>query len=778
MVLYEEEIIQNIETYCNSIINNRITTLYIPPNILEEVCQLLKNKNTNISKLLVGVEPIKTSTLKKFYKLNSNMKIINGYGPTETTICATALEFHNTHKNNKIVSIGKPLGNTKIYILDKYLNIVPIGVKGELYISGDGVGKGYINKPTENKLHFITNPFEKKTIMYKTGDIAKWNKTGTIDFLGREDSQIKLSGYRIELKEIDNVINSYPGIIKSITQLYQQDNQSYLVSYFTATGKINSSDLNIYLQEKLPFYMVPKVFIGLQRFPVTINGKINLKELPKPNVRAYTQYKAPESPLEKTLCKIWRDLFNLDKIGINDNFFELGGDSLSAIRLQTEALKKNLKITYADIFKYPTIRLLAKKANTSITVNIETSKNDFSKINNLLTLNQIKNIPKEIQTNHIGNILLTGATGFLGAHILDAIFKAEPSSTIYCLVRNKHSLSPNNRLKNTLQFYFGDTYNNKFDSQIKVINADITKNNFDIDPNLLKNLTNNISTVINSAALVKHYGDYSDFNTINVVGTKNIINFCEKYHKKLYHISTTSISGQGLPENNQKQSRELIYFGEKDFYKNQNLNNAYIKTKFEAEKLILNEVSNNKLNATIFRIGNIQNRYSDGKFQINVGENAFVNRIKCILKLGVLQNGFRKHSTEFAPVDLCADAIVRIIRSNPKFTVFHVFNNNLISFTDLVKYINDLGLKVDFVSNKSFSQNIRNYLKDENLKNEISGIITDLNSDKLFTLNVNILIDSNFTNKYLQQLGFNWPKIDEQYIKKYIKYFKEINFFN
>ena len=261
------------------------------------------------------------------------------------------------------------------------------------------------------------------------------------------------------------------------------------------------------------------------------------------------------------------------------------------------------------------------------------------------------------------------------------------------------------------------------------------------------------------------------------MGTQRLIDFCKNFNKKLYHISTASVSGMGLPENNIEKADNVLYFSEKDLFKKQNLNNTYIKTKFEAEKLILQNI-NSGLDACIFRMGNICNRYSDLKFQINVSENAFVNRIKSILKLQVIQEGFKVHSTEFAPVDMCADAIIKIIKSNPKFNVFHIFNNNLISFVDIVKYVNDMNIKLDFVSDEAFSSKVKAFLKDSKLKDNISGIAADLDSNKLFKLNANILLDSKFTDLYLEKIGFKWPKINKNYITRYFEYFINIKFFN
>lgn len=778
LVIYEEEIISNIVKYADSIVNNKITTLYIPPNILEEVYDLLKTKpNVKINKLLVGVEPIKRHTLNKYFNLNPNIKIVNGYGPTETTICSTALEYTKSIKLDKIVSIGKPIGNTKIYILDKYMHIVPIGVSGEICITGNGVGKGYIANEEETNKNFVKNTFnDLSPKIYKTGDLAKWNYDGTISYISRIDNQVKISGYRVELSGIDNTVIKYPSVFKSCSQVYKAKSKSYLVTYFTADKKIDTQKLTLFLQSKLAFYMVPNILIQLDSFPLTVNGKIDIKKLPKPIVNSQSEYVAPTTKLEKNLCEIWQNLFDIKKVGINDNFFNLGGDSLSAIKLQVEALNKNLNITYADIFAYPTIRLLAKKATSASSLEENKFENyDYSKINKLLEYNDVKNISNNIELKPIKNVLLTGATGFLGSHILDSYFSTNNIGTIYCFVRNKNNKEPIARLKEQLNFYFGNKYDDYFGTKIKVIKADTSLNNFGLSENEYNDLANNIDIVINSAAIVKHYGDYNKFYNINVVGTKNLINFCEKFNKKLYHISTTSVSGLGLPENSFKQEKNIIYFGEKDLYKNQNLNNTYLQTKFEAEKIILEEVSNNKLNATIFRMGNISNRYIDGKFQINANENAFVNRIKAIVKLGVIQNGFKKHSTEFAPVDFCANAIINLIQSNPDFTIFHIFNNKLISFVNLIKFINELDIKVDFVTNKDFSKKVSLYLKDPILKNDISGIVTDLDSAKKFKIVSNILMDCDFSVQYLNKIGFNWPEINKEYITKYIEYFKNIN---
>lgn len=779
LVLNSEEILTNIIDYCNIISYEEITTLYIPPNILNEVYELLKdNSNIKINKLLVGVESIKKETLNKFFDINNNMIIVNGYGPTETTICATALVYKKDLNNiNSFVSIGHPLYNNKIYILNNNLKHQPIGIPGEIYIGGFGVGNGYIDNPKANE-NFVKIDNQ---IFYKSGDLASWNKDGTINFIGRTDNQIKLNGYRIELNEINSVLMSYPKINKCYTTVITEKNNSYLVSYFTSDSNIITNDLNLFLQAKLTFYMVPRFLIQIDEFPITVNGKINYQELPKPAYKTDVSYVPPRDTFEKKIANILCNLLNLDKISIDDNFFNIGCDSVIAIKFQVEALKKNIDINYGDIFNYPSIRLLSENKNNIKKDNefIIDKSYDYTRINHLLTDNRLNKNCVSKKNKH-NSVLLLGSTGFLGSHILDSYFSNNTNNTIYCIIRRKGlSTSPSERLKKTLNYYFGAKYDNYIDkNKIIVIEGDISQKNFGLSVENLNLLMDNIDIVINSAALVKHYGNTKTFSQINIDGTKTIIDVCKKYNKKFYHISTLSISGMGLPNINSKSLKlEKCVFDETSFFINQHLDNVYLYTKFEAEKNILEAILDG-LDATILRIGNLTNRFSDGFFQINVSENGFVNKLKAIINLQIIQDSFLNHSIELTPVDLCANAIIKIVNSVHDFSILHIFNNNIIKCKEILNYMNNLGYHIEAVSDKEFADRIIHYLKTDALKNSITGIITDLNKEKILDYTSNVIINADISNSFLKTLGFSWPVLDEIYFKKYFDYFNNINYFS
>ena len=561
--------------------------------------ELDKYPKLALNKILVGVEPIKACTLANFYKLNPDIKIINGYGPSETTICCTMYKFRNNLPADTIVPIGTPVGNSKILILDKLKRSVPIGNIGEIYVQGECVGNGYLNNPEKNKLSFNL-----QNKLYKTGDFAKWLPDGTIMFVGRNDNQVKYRGYRIDLGEIENTIKNIPGI-KNCTVIFNNEdsaNSTLIAFVIMDSSKIDQETFRNNLVRKLPHYMVPNQFEFLTDFPLNTNGKIDRKKL-----LSFAQdkdneiYEPPKNELEKTLCSIWEKVLGKDTVGIKDNFFSLGGDSLDSIKVSVEALEYGINLSAQDFYRYPTIKLLEKYAISTKDINIE--NNDSYKYEGF-TIEK----PEPISLN--GDILLTGATGFLGSHLLYELLKKTPY-TVYCLVRGNSLENATSRLKERLNYYFKDGLSSYFGNRIFVINGDFTKEHLGLSYKLYNSLKQNIKYIINSAATVKHLGNYSNFEKTNVLSVKNLIDMCKDIANcNLVHISTLSIAGSVDPKGE-------FSFTEKDLFINQDVgDNIYIKTKFEAERLLLAEQKNG-LPITIFRLGNITWRNSDGIFPVS-----------------------------------------------------------------------------------------------------------------------------------------------------------------
>lgn len=361
LVLYSEDILTDIPLLCDTIFQKNITFLYIPPNILLDVYSHLKslNKPIPINKLFVGVESIKNGTLNNYLELNPTMEIVNAYGPTETSIVATFFPYSKNENAENIVPIGFPVDNSHIYIINSCYSLQPIHIPGEIYVCGDNVSKGYLNNMELTNKSFIPNFLGTGQVAYKTGDIGYWNTDGSIQFIGRNDSQIKFRGHRIELGEINNTIKAFPGIENSFTTIMPVNNIPALCSYVVASSaKIEA--LKKHLKNTLPYYMVPSHIVQLDKMPVNLNGKIDKTKLPLININK-TKITLAQNKTEEILLDIWKSILGLEKISTNSDFFELGADSLCSIKLISEIYEKlNIKIPVKVIFEHRTIISLAQ----------------------------------------------------------------------------------------------------------------------------------------------------------------------------------------------------------------------------------------------------------------------------------------------------------------------------------------------------------------------------------------------------------------------------------
>ncbi|MCU0533545.1 MAG: amino acid adenylation domain-containing protein [Hydrococcus sp. Prado102] len=331
-------------------------------------------------RLILGGEASKWELIEQIHKLAPNCQIFNHYGPTETTIgvLTNSIDF-DRDTQYATVPLGRPLTNSQIYLLDSHQKPVPIGVSGEIYIGGESVTRGYLNRPKLTAERFIKNPFNNtsEARLYRTGDLARFHRDGSLEFLGRVDDQIKLNGFRIELGEIEAALHQHYQIQNTVV-LAREDKlgQKRLVAYIVFeenTAETNVNDLRAFLAEKLPEYMLPSHFVPLKAFPLTSNGKIDRQALPAPDeVKPEIQgFVAPTTPAEIALAKIWSELLGVEKVSIHDNFFELGGDSIISIQAIARANRVGLRLTPKQIFEHQTIAKLAANAEPSTKIESE-----------------------------------------------------------------------------------------------------------------------------------------------------------------------------------------------------------------------------------------------------------------------------------------------------------------------------------------------------------------------------------------------------------------------
>ncbi|PCR95715.1 non-ribosomal peptide synthetase [Pseudomonas fluorescens] len=340
------------------------TILFVTTALFNQYVQLIPEALKGLRIVLCGGERADPAAFRRLLAEAPDLRIVHCYGPTETTTYATTFEVREVAEDADSVPIGGPISNTQVYVLDARQQPVPMGVTGELYIGGQGVALGYLNRPDLTAEKFLQDPFgdQPGALLYRTGDLARWLAPGQLECIGRNDDQVKIRGFRIELGEIENRLLNCEGVKEAIV-LARQDGQEplRLVAYFTAEEGIDSASLREQLQARLPEYMVPSAWVQLDALPLNNNGKVDRKALPLPDPSAWLSqaYEAPQGPVETALAQIWADVLKLEKVGRHDNFFELGGHSLLAVSLIERLRRIGLSTDVRVLFSQPTLAALA-----------------------------------------------------------------------------------------------------------------------------------------------------------------------------------------------------------------------------------------------------------------------------------------------------------------------------------------------------------------------------------------------------------------------------------
>ncbi|HVX52009.1 MAG TPA: amino acid adenylation domain-containing protein [Chitinophagaceae bacterium] len=360
--LFTKETISNPWQLTSYFTDNKIDCLKIVPSHWQALCTdekiLLPEK-----RLIFGGEALPGKIISRIKATGTECTVVNHYGPTETTIGKLLNKIDIHTPCDGVVPLGKPFGNTNIYILNKHKALCATGLAGELYIEGDGVADGYLNRDDLTAERFITNPFNTEgKRLYKTGDLVKYLPDGSVAFLGRVDDQVKIRGYRIELNEIASILEQCPLVKQAAVIAKNTGDTKKIAAYIVPAGVYNKYEITAYLKSRLPAYMIPSLFMQLEKLPLTENGKIDKKNLPEiEEEETYLpDFAAPVTDDEKMISEIWCELLGHEKISINSNFFELGGDSLTAIKLMARLQKKlDINLPLAILFQYSTIKTLA-----------------------------------------------------------------------------------------------------------------------------------------------------------------------------------------------------------------------------------------------------------------------------------------------------------------------------------------------------------------------------------------------------------------------------------
>ncbi len=743
LIIVPKETTLNPKEFLNLLVKEKVTILNQTPAYFYKVIDEEKNINLkpsdiHIHSILVGGEAVYAKPFDYWKKKFPQTTLYEVYGPTESTIFATMCELTDSDIKNNETFIGYPLQYYNVYIMDPNGNILPIGCDGEICISGGGLCNGYLNNTELTLQKFTHNKFLNKKI-YKSGDLGFFDIDGRLGYIGRNDNQVKIRGFRVEIGEIEKEILACGNISKVLVLPVNNKNMTKSLVGFIETSIPDYTDTVISkLKEKLTQYMIPKLY-QFENFPLNDNGKIDRRAL-LTNISNKQNNKvliSPRDDIEKEIYDILCKLLARSDISMDDDFFDdLGLDSLNIMELSIKLSKYNLDIQ--DINDYSNIEILAKHINS-----VESSQAPKKVFEDV-----------EIINHHVdfdlSNVLLTGTTGFLGIHLLRELIENPGTQTVYCLIRQKNNKNANERISSTLKYYFADSLPKEYTDKIVVVQGNFELERLGLDK-YYDTLLKKVTTVIHCGANVKHYGKYESFYRANVTSTINLIKFCEHANAKLAHISTISVGGYSKADSPTIMDENHINVGQ-EFKKH-----VYMITKYKAECAVLKAIAEKKIEAKVFRLGNIMPRLSDGKFQTNASENAFISRLKTFLNYNMITDDYNKILIDVSPVDLCAKSILQILLDNNNQTVYHIYNNNIVSIKQLLTILKK-DLKI--VSNEELINH---------LNNSDNPFDAHLLNDLIDAKYIETPVSNTSTIQWLNSIGFKWNKLDYNYLQSILK---------
>ena len=679
---------------------------------------ILKKFGGNLTNVIVGGAALRPEIAKAFDEFGVNM--YQGYGLTE---CAPLISA-NYPGINKIGSVGRPVSYMDLKIVD-----------GEILVKGPGVMIGYYKNPEATAEAFTEDGW------LRTGDLGRMDDKGFLYITGRSKNLIILdNGKNIYPEEIEGLV----AVIDGVKDVMVYESKGKICAAILALNPNDDAQIK-HIKQKIkdinaslpPYKRIVSLAFIAKEFPKTTTMKIKRKEAVKMVkelvVKKTVAHVPPTTAEQSKIVGAFEGVLGCKNIGIKDNFFDLGGDSLAA--LEAAAI---IGVPAQEIYENPTAEKLEKV--------LISEKNKARAENSNIDVNALikkkANVASERETRIV---LLTGATGYLGSHILYELLKR--GIKVRCLVRSEE------KLKEVLKYYFPKEYKH---FNYKVVIGDITQPKLGLTDEQYHRLAQKIDTVIHTAANVSHAGHYEEFELTNVTGTQNVIDFCALAGAVLHHTSTASVHGAGTVA----QTAPYARFDEFCLNIGQNYTqNVYIHSKYVAEERVL-LAREAGLMANIYRIGNLTWREKDGKFQKNVSDNGFLGRCRGLLKLGLFCEEIDQYPIDFTAVDECADAFVRLALNGKVNNVYHLYNPNLYS---IEKFGKKFFIKVKKVQKFEFDKKLKEKITDKDV-----AILSFYSSIAASSMNIPMSCD--FTVAELKKIGFKWSRVGIKYLRHMKKF--------
>jgi amino acid adenylation domain-containing protein/thioester reductase-like protein len=660
----------------NAITRHRISTAWLTSSLFNHIVDEDTTALAGLRHLLIGGEALSVTHVRRAVTALPGTQVFNGYGPTECTTFATCHPIATPlPADTNGVPIGRPIGNTRVYVLDDHGRLAPTGVPGELHVAGPGVARGYRGQPELTAEQFVPNLYDTTSDrLYRTGDIVRHNADGDIEYLGRIDDQVKIRGYRIEPREVEAALQKHPDISQAAviaredTALFPPPvGQKSLVAYLKVSGNgvLDDLALRAHLRRELPEYMVPAAFVSLPELPLTINGKLDSRALPEPGGSTRSDVAAafvrPQNPTEETLAAIWAAVLNLDTVGRDENFFDVGGHSLKAaqlvVRIQ-ETFQRNLPLR--TLFERPTIATLAEEINGERRTST-THVRSFDPQSMLRGIVPDPLPPRE--PGGVSDILLTGATGFVGAYLVRELL-TRTSGRVHCLVRATDEHAGWDRLRANLDRY--GLWHEIDHERIAVVPGDLAASGLGLTAATFGRLADEIDLICHNGARVDALLSYEQLEGANVGGTRELIRLAATTRlKQVQFVSTISADESGA-------------------------RSGYAETKSHAEQLII-AAHEHGMPAAIYRLPRI---VGDSRTGQGNTRDIMLRVLRIILELGAAPD--TELEEPWIAVDETAGLLARLGMEQPRDgSRFVLTNQRPVRLTHLVNLVRSTGTAIE-----------------------------------------------------------------------------------
>jgi myxalamid-type nonribosomal peptide synthetase MxaA len=521
----------------------KITTIHFVPSMLAVFLESSSATNLqSLRRVFCSGEALSVALQAQFHR-SLDVPLHNLYGPTEASIDVTYWECGREGDGGR-VPIGRPIWNTRVYVLDADLSPVPLGVVGELYIAGLGLARGYRGRAGLTAERFIADPYGPAgTRMYRAGDLVRWRTDGNLEFVGRADRQVKIRGFRIELGEIETVLRNQLGVQDAVAVAQGEGAEGLLLAYVVERDgfRVEGNVLRQRLGKILPAYMVPAGVMVVPAFPLTPNGKLDRKALPRLEFVS-PAYRAPRTSEEQILCDLFAEVLGLEKVGLDSDFFESGGNSLMMIRLLAR-IRASFRVELAlkAIFLSPTVpgiaEVIQRTRNGNPSTPLPQSEVDIDLASEAVLESSIApEFRNQVSVPSLPNVLLTGASGFLGTFLLEQLLR-DSQARIHCFMRSPNREEGAARIRRQLEFY--GLWDERYRGRIIPVVGDLSKPLLGLAPRDFDELSEIIDVIYHAGAVVNFFLPYKSLKSVNVAGTQEVLRIASRRRSKVVHFIST-----------------------------------------------------------------------------------------------------------------------------------------------------------------------------------------------------------------------------------------------